>query len=252
MLRKLLLFSFLGAFGVLAGGCPGRPKYPSCDGDKDCKPKERCVMKKCVQCADDTHCPEGHQCVEGGCKPVAGYCASDSDCGPLEVCKNNRCTTCANDGECGPGGRCRDGKCIRPGGCETDEDCPEDQDCVNFRCVKSGTPSTNIPCPLEPVYFGFDVYTLTDPAKATLQKNYDCLQKAKERPVAVVGFTDSRGTVEYNIGLSDDRAQAVITYLGRLGVDPARMRKLPKGAAEAKGVDEAGFANDRRVEIVWE
>jgi peptidoglycan-associated lipoprotein len=249
MLRKLLLFFFV----VFAAGCPGKPKYPTCDGDKDCKPKERCINKKCLQCGDNTHCPEGHQCVAGACKPTAGYCDSDNDCGPLEVCKNHKCTTCANDGECGPGGKCRNGKCIRPGGCETDEDCPEDQDCVNFRCVKPGGLSANLPkCPLEPIYFGFDVYTLTDAAKTSLQKNYDCLQANKERTLAVVGHTDARGTVEYNISLSDDRAQAVITYLGRLGVDPARMRKVPKGSAEAKGADEAGFANDRRVEFQWE
>jgi peptidoglycan-associated lipoprotein len=249
MLRKLLLFFFL----VSAATCGGKPKYPSCDGDKDCKAKEHCVLKKCVQCADNTHCPKGQECVAGGCKMKAGYCDADSDCGPLEVCKNHKCTTCANDGECGPGGKCRNGKCIRPGGCETDEDCPEDQDCVNFRCVKPGGPTSNIPkCPMDPIYFGFDVYTLTDEAKASLQKNFDCLQANKDRTIAVVGHTDARGTVEYNISLSDDRAQAVITYLGRLGVDPARMRKLPKGSAEAKGTDEAGYAKDRRVEFVWE
>jgi peptidoglycan-associated lipoprotein len=251
-LRNLLLFCFLGA--VLAAlGCGGRPKYPACDGDKDCQPKERCVNKKCVQCKDNMDCPEGTTCVAGGCQPTEGYCKSDSDCGIFEVCKDNRCTSCTVDEECGPGGACRAGKCIRPGTCETDEDCPEDEDCVNNRCVKSGQPSSNIPsCPVEAVYFGFDEYTLGDAAKASLQKTYDCLQANKDRTVAVVGHTDRRGTVEYNISLSDDRSQAVITYLGRLGVDPARLRKVPKGASEAQGADEAGFAKDRRVEFVWE
>lgn len=247
MLRKLLLFSF-----VVLWACGGKPKYPSCDGDKDCKPKERCVLKKCVQCGDNTHCPEGTECVNGGCKPSAGFCNGDSDCGLLEVCKNHKCTSCENDGECGPGGKCRSGKCIRPGNCETDQDCPEDQDCVNFRCVKPGSTSKKPSCALEPVFFGFDVYTLSDAAKTSLTKNFDCLKANPTSPVAVIGHTDARGTVEYNVTLSDDRAQAVITYLGRMGIDPARMHKVPKGAAEAKGVDEAGFANDRRVELVWE
>lgn len=255
-LRKLLLFSLLGMLPALLGGilgCGGRPKYPACDGDKDCKPKERCVAKKCVQCKDNMDCPEGTQCVAGGCKPVEGYCKADSDCGVFEVCKDHKCTSCKVDEECGPGGKCRAGKCIRPGTCEKDEDCPEDEDCVNNHCVKSGLPSGQIPsCALEPVYFGFDQYTLADDAKSLLQKDYDCLQANKARTVAVVGRTDPRGTVEYNIGLSDDRAQAVITYLGRLGVDPARLHKVPKGASEAQGHDEAGWSKDRRVEFVWE
>jgi outer membrane protein OmpA-like peptidoglycan-associated protein len=105
---------------------------------------------------------------------------------------------------------------------------------------------------MEKVYFGFDVYTLSDAAKQSLEKAYDCLQANKDRNIAVVGHTDARGTVEYNIGLSDDRAQAVITYLGRLGIDPARMHKVPKGSGEARGASEAGYAEDRRVEFVWE
>ena len=251
-LRKLLLFCLLAA--VLAAlGCSGRPKYPACDGDKDCQPKERCVNKKCVQCKDNMDCPEGTACVAGGCKPIEGYCNSDTDCGPLGLCKNHKCVACNVDSECGPNATCRAGKCIRPGTCETDEDCPEDQDCVNNRCVKVGQGSSNIPsCPLDAVFFGFDEYTLSDASKATLSKAYDCLQANKDRTVAVVGHTDARGTVEYNISLSDDRAQAVITYLGRLGIDPARMRKVPKGSSEAQGADEASYAKDRRVEFVWE
>ncbi len=245
-----LVFTIVGT-----GACGGKPKYPTCDSDKDCKAPEKCVNKKCVQCRDDMDCKEGMSCsAEHTCEPKAGWCATDAECGVLEVCKNNQCTTCAADAECGPNGKCRSGKCIRPGTCETDEDCPEDQDCVSNRCTKVGI-GTNVSlpkCPVEPIYFGFDVYTLTDEAKNIIQKNFDCLQANKDRNVAVVGHTDGRGTIEYNIGLSDDRAQAVMTYLSRLGVDPGRMRKVPKGSGDATGTDEAGYAKDRRVEIVWE
>jgi peptidoglycan-associated lipoprotein len=250
--RWLILLVALVIGGAV--GC-GRPKYPSCDGDKDCKAPEKCVNKKCVPCRDNMDCPEGQQCsATNSCEPLPGWCAGDNDCGVFEVCKNNKCSPCASDGECGPGGTCREGKCIRPGTCESDDDCPEDQDCVNNRCVRPGL-GTNIKmpsCPMAPVYFGFDVYTLSDDAKALLQKNYECLQANRDRTVAVVGHTDPRGTIEYNISLSDDRAQAVVTYLGRLGVDPARLRKVPKGSGEATGSDEASYAKDRRVEFQWE
>lgn len=253
--RSLLLLVFMMGFVGLLAACSGRPKYPSCDGDSDCKPPEKCVNKKCAQCRDDMDCKEGTACsVAHTCEPVAGYCTSDAQCGVFEVCKDHKCSSCVVDSECGPGGTCRAGKCIRPGACENDNDCPEDQDCIDNRCTKFGSGTTiNIPkCPLDPVYFGFDVYTLADDAKNILSKNYDCLQANKDRRVSVAGHTDSRGTIEYNISLSDDRAQAVITYLSRLGVDPARLRKVPKGSGEATGVEESGFAKDRRVDFTWE
>ena len=238
------------ALVACVGACGGRPKYPSCDGDKDCQKGERCINKKCVACGDDSHCPPGKQCMNGACEAKAGYCAGDADCTDGKVCKSNACVACAADGECGEGGKCQAGKCLRAGACNTDADCPEDQDCVNGQCTKasvSGQPS----CQLDPVYFGFDQYVVDEAARTVLQKDFECLSSVPNK-VAVVGMTDPRGTVEYNIGLSDDRAQAVITYLGRLGIDPARMRKVPKGAGEAKGTDESGWSKDRRVELTWE
>jgi peptidoglycan-associated lipoprotein len=249
--RQLFWISWSVALLALAA-CPG-PKYPACDGDKDCKAPEKCVNKKCVQCAADPDCGDGKTCNAGQCVAVQGYCGSDSDCDPFQVCKNHKCTFCSADNECGPGGQCRAGKCLRKGFCDKDTDCGEDEDCVNNRCQKFSRPTSGLPtCPLEAIYFGFDQYTLSDDGKNLLQKNFECLNANKTRNFAVVGYTDPRGTVEYNIGLSDDRAQAVATYLARLGIEPARMHKVPKGSGEAKGTEESGWAKDRRVEIQWE
>lgn len=254
---KLFWFSTLGAalaaaVVVGAAGC-GKPKYPACDGDADCKKPEKCVNKKCVQCATNNDCGQGQLCSNGTCQKLPGYCDSDTDCNPFQVCKGHKCTFCSADNECGPGGQCRSGKCIRKGMCEKDGDCAEDEDCVNNRCQKYQRPTSNLPtCKIDPVFFGFDQYTLNDDAKNIIQKDFDCLNANKNHNFAVVGYTDPRGTVEYNISLSDDRAQAVATYLARLGIDPARMHKVPKGSSEAKGTDESGWKQDRRVEIVWE
>jgi peptidoglycan-associated lipoprotein len=250
--RKLLWISSIVAAAFLAA-CGGKPKYPACDGDKDCKAPEKCVNKKCVMCAADADCGEGKMCSNGSCEPLPGWCASDNDCDPSQTCKDHKCTFCTADTECGVGGQCRAGKCLRKGMCDKDTDCAEDEDCVGGRCQKYQRPTANLPtCPLDPVFFGFDVYLLSDDAKTTLQKDFDCLNANKGHNFAVVGYTDPRGTVEYNISLSDDRAQAVATYLARLGIDPVRMHKVPKGSSESKGSDESGWAHDRRVEIVWE
>lgn len=243
------------AFLWLCGCPPKKPKYPLCEGDKDCQAGEKCVNKRCQQCAEDKDCGPGKSCQDGACAPLPGWCSADGDCPPGQVCKENSCRPCAADAECGEGGRCRDGRCLRRGQCDTDEDCAEDEDCRNHVCLKARealTPGGDAPkCTLKDVYFGFDQYVISEDAKPLLQKNAECLSTTP-RSIAVVGMTDPRGTVEYNIGLSDDRAQAVTTYLSRLGIDPARLRKIPKGATEASGSDEAGWAIDRRVSFVWE
>jgi peptidoglycan-associated lipoprotein len=246
--RPLLLISCLLALAA----CPS-PKYPACDGDKDCKNGEKCLNHQCAQCATNADCPTGNQCTLGKCLKQKGWCAGNDDCDNGMVCRLNSCVFCENDAECGAGGKCKGGRCLKPGNCINDQDCPEDQDCVENKCKKPGVSGLPPPsCQLGTVYFGFDQYSLNDEGKRITQQNFDCLQKNQRRTVRVVGNTDPRGSVEYNISLSDDRAQAVVTYLSRLGVDPARMRKVPKGAAEAKGFDEPSWSKDRRVEIVWE
>lgn len=240
---------------LAATGCPDKkPRYPTCNGDKDCKPGEKCVNKRCVRCATDADCGPGQTCVDGACQATASWCSSDGDCDDGKVCRDNTCVPCQADADCGEGGRCIDGGCLRKGQCRTDDDCPEDEDCVNGVCTRAygGNEGGMTPrCTLEVVYFGFDQYALDDAAKAILQRNVECLSTTPRR-VAVIGMTDPRGPDEYNISLSDNRAQAVITYLVRMGVDAGRLRKVPRGEADAVGTDEASWSRDRRVELSWD
>ncbi len=254
-ISTLILAVTLAATALLAAGCPSKKAaYPSCLGDKDCKEGEKCVNKQCLQCIADADCGEGQSCIDNTCKPKEGWCAGDGDCENGQVCKENACVACSADTECGEGGKCQNGACLRKGQCKKDEDCAEDEDCVKGVCSKGGAAdaSGDLPkCTLEPIYFALDQYSIPDEAKPALQKNADCLSTTP-RAVSVIGMTDNRGTDEYNIGLSDDRAQSVVTYLGRLGIDPARLRKVPKGEGEATGTDESSWSKDRRVEFKWE
>ena len=63
-----------------------------------------------------------------------------------------------------------------------------------------------------------------------------------------MGHTDPSGTDEYNIALSERRAQTVADYLARLGIDPARLQVVPKGETEPTWL---GDDKDRRVEFQW-
>ena len=71
--------------------------------------------------------------------------------------------------------------------------------------------------------------------------------------VAIVGHTDSQGTLESNLQLSRARADAVVAALkAQHGVDGARLSAhgLASLAPVASNRDEAGRARNRRVELV--
>lgn len=238
-------FLFAGLLLALVPTLACGPTYPACDTDKNCKPKEFCVARKCQQCRDTNDCPAGYQCANGACGAIAGYCTDRSQCAAGQECIANRCRPCESDGECGPGLKCMQGQC-KKAQCATDNDCPQDKDCQNGTCV--GKAPVSSPCQLGTVYFGFDQASLTSEATGILNSNADALKKSG-RNVDLVGRADPRGTTEYNMALSDRRSQAVKDYLARLGLDGSKMSKVPRGALDATGADEAGWAKDRRVDF---
>ncbi len=69
--------------------------------------------------------------------------------------------------------------------------------------------------------------------------------------VEIGGHTDATGAARPNLRLSQARAEAVMEYLARLGVDPARMEARGYGETEpvASNRSRAGRAKNRRVEL---
>lgn len=240
--------ALLLASGVAACG-DKKPKYPNCAGDKDCKDGQVCFNKKCVQCVEDDDCASGKSCIENACvaKPE---CTSDDECDGGKVCQAGKCQACVGDAECGPGGKCAAGACERPSKCSSDDQCADDEDCVSGRCKSAiATPvDPGVSCSLATVYFGFDDATVAASERDRLDGNAACIDKNPSRNLYLVGHTDSSGTDEYNIALSERRAQTVADYLARLGVDPAKLQVVPKGETEPSG---QGDEKDRRVEFQW-
>ena len=69
--------------------------------------------------------------------------------------------------------------------------------------------------------------------------------------VQILGFTDNTGSFAVNSKLSNERADAVMTYLVNSGVSPTRMtaKGIPMADYVASNDTEAGRAQNRRVEI---
>jgi outer membrane protein OmpA-like peptidoglycan-associated protein len=68
----------------------------------------------------------------------------------------------------------------------------------------------------------------------------------------VEGHTDSTGTVDDNMQLSQQRAQSVADYLVTRGIDSSRLQVAGMGESQpiASNDDPQGRANNRRVEII--
>ena len=113
--------------------------------------------------------------------------------------------------------------------------------------------------------FGGIVVTLSDsvlfaPAQVTLlvssqpmmKKVAGALLVTKERELVVEGHTDTNGTVNGNIELSRQRAEAVRTYLIAQGYPAARIRAQGIGQDRpvATNASEQGREKNRRMEIV--
>jgi outer membrane protein OmpA-like peptidoglycan-associated protein len=102
------------------------------------------------------------------------------------------------------------------------------------------------------VLFASNQSALLPAAQDRLNKVADALLKTKERNLTVEGFTDSQGSYEYNMVLSQKRADVVRSYLISRG--------YPSNLIQANGIGEdrpvadnnsaEGRANNRRVEIV--
>lgn len=213
---------------ALAAGCP--PKYPKCDGDKDCHAGEFCVNGQCQQCRSDGDCAGG-KCNAGRCEkaaPASRACSDDSQCPAGQSCIAGQCKPCTSDAQCGEGGKCNAGRCDRAG------------------ALPPPPPSS---CAREPVYFDFNEYALTTEATAAIDRDADCIKKSN-RGATLTGRTDPRGTEEYNLALSDKRAQSVKDRLARLGVT-GNLKTVARGEMDATGKDEAGWAHDRRVDVGW-
>jgi peptidoglycan-associated lipoprotein len=79
------------------------------------------------------------------------------------------------------------------------------------------------------VFFELDQSSLSDEARATLQRQAEWAKKYPANQLTIEGHADERGTREYNLALGSRRANAAKDYLVSLGVDGSRLSTISYG-----------------------
>ncbi|HNP06130.1 MAG TPA: OmpA family protein [Cyclobacteriaceae bacterium] len=104
---------------------------------------------------------------------------------------------------------------------------------------------------LKNIYFDFDKTTLKSESFVELDKVVDLLKSNPSVEIEISGHTDSKGSDDYNLNLSQGRSQSVVDYLISQGIESYRLSA--QGYGETKPIDsndsEEGRANNRRVEF---
>jgi len=101
------------------------------------------------------------------------------------------------------------------------------------------------------ILFDVNKADLKEPAKNNLTDLAEILQRYENTNILIEGHTDSTGPEDYNLQLSQRRAQSVANHLAGLQVNPTRFTIMGYGEAQpiADNVTADGRQQNRRVEI---
>jgi outer membrane protein OmpA-like peptidoglycan-associated protein len=101
------------------------------------------------------------------------------------------------------------------------------------------------------ILFDYNSSELRGESRTTLNSLADNFQKYPDEIIDVEGHTDSTGSPEYNLGLSERRAFSVKDYLTKQGVPGTRVNAVGFGESHPKASNDTpeGRQLNRRVEI---
>ncbi len=137
-----------------------------------------------------------------------------------------------------------------------------------FAVAKSKGPTAKLPAPLQPIdviitptaivlqpiYFDYDKSNITQQGAFELDKLVQVMKSNEKLIIFAKSHTDSRGSDEYNLSLSDRRAQATVQYVISKGILAERI--TGKGFGESEPVvpcnpcTEEEYAKNRRSEFL--
>lgn len=105
---------------------------------------------------------------------------------------------------------------------------------------------------LEVLYFTFDSYMLSPDELAKADAAAQYLLNNPSHVMIIEGHCDERGSNEYNLSLSEQRAIGVRDYVVSLGIDTNRIqtRAFGEDKPAVPGTDESAHSLNRRAEFV--
>ena len=280
------VFEFGAVVTAYLGGCKDDDKDDVCNEDDKCpETPVGCIVDE-VGCPIDSDgdgvCDGLDQCpnTPRGCTVDINGCQTDSDgdgvCDGVDKCPNTPTAAKVDANGCPldtDKDRVADYKDKCPGTkshCKVDADgCPVDSDgdgvCDGLdKCP--GTPEgieVDVEgCPvafkiekemvLVGVSFAINSARLTSEAEKALDKVVESLKALPHVRLEIQGHSDASGSRDYNMELSQKRAQSVVDYFTGKGISPSRLIAKGYGPDKPKYDNKTaeGRAKNRRVEMV--
>lgn len=104
---------------------------------------------------------------------------------------------------------------------------------------------------LSNIFFEVDSWQLKNESVSELDKLVKLLNDNKKLVVEIGGYTDSTGTSEHNLVLSEKRAISVVSYLSGKGIESGRLKYKGYGNQSPVGdnITEEGRKLNRRTEV---
>ena len=103
------------------------------------------------------------------------------------------------------------------------------------------------------VYFNFDSSELDSESKEVLMQQANWMKSHESVSFVIEGHCDARGTVEYNLGLGERRADMTKRFLVSQGVDASRLEVISYGKERPSALgegEEVHKLNRRSVTVI--
>ena len=104
---------------------------------------------------------------------------------------------------------------------------------------------------LNNIYFDFDKSDLQQGSFVELDRVVKFLNDNPNVKIEISAHTDNKGSDDYNLSLSQKRAESVVAFLSGAGIDPVRL--IAKGYGESVPIGDnstdEGAGKNRRVEM---
>ncbi|GGH12978.1 peptidoglycan-associated lipoprotein Pal [Silvibacterium dinghuense] len=101
------------------------------------------------------------------------------------------------------------------------------------------------------IFYDYDSYDVNAQSQSVISQDASFLNQHPELKVVIGGYCDERGSVEYNLALGENRANAAKQALVAAGVSPSRLRTVSYGKEKqfCTDHDEACWQQNRRAQF---